>query len=363
MDHKRKADDSEGGDKEPVDTPSSDAIVVKRSRSDAEGAIVESKPTSGAIIAAPPGRTSSLKAPIMLLTGHKAEVNTVRFPPSGEFLASAGGDREIFFWNTYGECINYMVLTGHTASILELGWSGDGTKIATASADKTVGIWDVERGMRIKKCREHTSFVNSCSVTRRGTALVASASDDTTARVWDPRMKLSAQTFSHNYPLTSVTWSDAGDMLFTGGLDNIVRAWDMRKGDVVHSFVGHDDTITGLRVSHDGSYLLSNAMDHTVRVWDVRPYAPIDRQLKVFTGCHHGVERSLLRCAWSKDGERVAAGSSDQFVHVWDTTSRRLLYKLPGHAGSVNDVDFHPKEPIIVSCSSDRTIYLGELAA
>ena len=24
----------------------------------------------------------------------------------------------------------------------------------------------------------------------------------------------------------------------------------------------------------------------------------------------------------------------------------QLVYKLPGHNGSVNDVDFHPKEPI-----------------
>lgn len=35
-----------------------------------------------------------------------------------------------------------------------------------------------------------------------------------------------------------------------------------------------------------------------------------------------------------------------RFVYVWDTQSRRILYKLPGHDGSVNDVDFHPKEPI-----------------
>ena len=42
----------------------------------------------------------------------------------------------------------------------------------------------------------------------------------------------------------------------------------------------------------------------------------------------------------------VAAGSSDRFVYIWDTTSRRILYKLPGHLGSVNDVDFHKLEPI-----------------
>lgn len=35
-----------------------------------------------------------------------------------------------------------------------------------------------------------------------------------------------------------------------------------------------------------------------------------------------------------------------RFVYIWDTTTRRILYKLPGHAGSVNEVAFHPEEPI-----------------
>lgn len=58
---------------------------------------------------------------------------------------------------------------------------------------------------------------------------------------------------------------------------------------------------------------------------------------------------------------QVAAGSSDRFLYIWDTTSRRVLYKLPGHNGSVNDVDFHRTEPIVLSASSDKQLYLGEI--
>ena len=72
--------------------------------------------------------------------------------------------------------------------------------------------------------------------------------------------------------------------------------------------------------------------------------------------------QNLLRCDWSPDGSRVTAGSGDRLVYVWETATRNLVYKLPGHTGSVNEVCFHPKENIIASCGSDKQIFLGEIA-
>jgi Prp8 binding protein len=86
------------------------------------------------------------------------------------------------------------------------------------------------------------------------------------------------------------------------------------------------------------------------------------RCVKIFQGVQHNFEKNLLKCSWSPDGSKVSAGSADRCVYIWDTTTRNLLYKLPGHHGSVNEVDFHPTEPIIASGSSDKNIFLGELS-
>lgn len=56
----------------------------------------------------------------------------------------------------------------------------------------------------------------------------------------------------------------------------------------------------------------------------------------------------------------MTAGSADRFVYVWEIPTNKLLYKLPGHKGTVNETDFHPIEPILGSCSNDGNIYLGE---
>ena len=59
----------------------------------------------------------------------------------------------------------------------------------------------------------------------------------------------------------------------------------------------------------------------------------------------------------------MAAGSADRCVYVWDTTSKQVQYKLPGHKGVVNSVVFHPSQPIVLSAGADKALYLGELAA
>lgn len=333
-------------------------VPVKRIRNDV---VAISDSSRKSVVQSGPPRTSGLDVPIMLLVGHQGEIFSSKFSPDGTFLASAGFDRQIFLWNTYGECENFAVMSGHTGAILDLHFSTDGMNIFTASTDKTVSMWDCEVGIRMKKFRGHTSYVNCCHVARRGPQLVCSGSDDCTVKVWDYRKRGAVHTFQETYQVTAITFNDTAEQIITSGIDNLVKVWDLRKNGILYKMPGHTDTVTGLSLSPDGSYVLSNAMDNSLRIWDIRPFAPQERCLKIFQGHQHNFEKNLLRCSWAPDGSKVSSGSSDRFVYIWDTTSRRILYKLPGHNGSVNEVEFHPEEPIVLSCSSDKQIFLGEI--
>eukprot|EP01114_Cavostelium_apophysatum_P008884 TRINITY_DN2181_c0_g1_i1.p1 TRINITY_DN2181_c0_g1~~TRINITY_DN2181_c0_g1_i1.p1 ORF type:complete len:359 (+),score=77.79 TRINITY_DN2181_c0_g1_i1:118-1194(+) len=356
MENAKRKDVEEGGD----DT----SLVVKKQKT---GELAVASGNQNRALATTAGgfqveRTSSLQAPIMLLSGHKAEVFSVEFSPSGKHIASGSFDKTIYLWNTYGECDNYMVLKGHQNAVLDLHWNREETHLVSCSADKNIMIWDVESGQRTKKYGGHVAVVNSVSIAKRNPFIVSGA-DDGSIRMWDTRVRNCVETLSNGrFAVTAVCFAETFENFYTGGIDNNIKVWDWRKlKDTLMTLDGHTDTVTGLSLSHDGSYLLSNAMDNRVCIWDVRPFVNTTRLQKEFAGVQHNFEKTLLRCAWSKDGSKISAGSADRFVYVWDTTTRKILYKLPGHRGTVNAVDFHPQEPIIASASSDHSIYLGEI--
>ena len=211
----------------------------------------------------------------------------------------------------------------------------------------TVASWDLETGQRIRRHIGHEEVLNCLDVSRRGVEMLVSGSDDGCIGFWDSRQKRAIDFIETEFPITSIAVAEAGNELYSGGIDNDIKVWDMRKKAVAYSMAGHTDTVTSLQVSPDTQALLSNSHDGTVRTWDIRPFAPTDRHIKTYDGAPGGLERNLIRASWDPKGERIATGSGDRTVVVWDVRTGKLLYKLPGHKGTVNDVRFSPgDEPI-----------------
>ncbi|ROT72747.1 putative U5 small nuclear ribonucleoprotein 40 kDa protein [Penaeus vannamei] len=125
------------------------AVPTKKSRHE----LVAHSGEKGTVIQSGPPRTSGLMAPIMQLSGHQGDILCGKFHPEGEVLVTAGMDRQILFWNVYGECDNFAMLMGHTNAITDMHFSTDGSALYTASADKTVMCWDTTSGTRVKKLK------------------------------------------------------------------------------------------------------------------------------------------------------------------------------------------------------------------
>ena len=131
--------------KRPLPTDSTALMLAKRSRNE----LIATQPKDGVVVKSGAPRTSNMDAPIMLLTGHEGEIYSSKFHPEGEFLASAGMERNILFWKVYGECENFHVMSPcHSGAIVDLQFTHDGGHIFTASTGRvpkkikpSVNIW------------------------------------------------------------------------------------------------------------------------------------------------------------------------------------------------------------------------------
>ncbi|BGP22406.1 hypothetical protein JCM10295v2_001285 [Rhodotorula toruloides] len=325
-------------------------------------------------------RTSGLQAPIMCLRGHGAEVLDLAFSPDGDTLASASADKTILLWRVYGECQNYGALRLGKGAPTSIAFTSSSTIVAGCT-DHTLFLFDLKTGEAVRRFRGHKGIVNSVDVQRGGLGrgLIASASDDGTVRVWSEEAKEEIEVVELGYPITAVKWSEDGQSLFIGGLDNDIHVFSLTSHAISYTLRSHQDTVTSLALSPNNSQLLSCAMDSTLHLWSVQPFAPTinttnptlhPRLVRSFYGAPAGFEQLLRKASFSRhptsegqSGTMVAAGGADRALTVWDTMTGEIRYKLPGHTGTVISTAWSPKEPILASGGVEGVIYLGEVDA
>lgn len=279
------------------------------------------------------------------------------------------------FWETFGENRNIGRLEGHKKAVTAICWSPTAPRseprLYSASADSTIIVWNAATGEKVRRFRSHRDVVNCVACTRGSDReLLVSGGSDGWVLLWDPEGdRYPLDRIRVGYPVTSVEFSDDGTHAFVAGLDNEVHAYDLTRRLISFNLQGHTDTILSSSLSPNGSFLATYALDSTVRIWDVRPFVPepgpghvgSPRMVRTLTGATAGFENLQIRVAWSADNTKVACGSADRTSTVWDVEDGKTLYKLPGHKGTCTCVAFHPFEPLLLSGSTDTTMFLGEL--
>lgn len=222
---------------------------------------------------------------------HRAPVLDVDWQ-SEDTLASSGSDKMIYVWRV-GEPKPLRVFCGHQDEVNSIKWDPTGTLLASASDDCTVKIW--------RPIRQSGTSVSLASRTSNGQN-VSSSSDYLVQDYTD-----------HTKEVYTVRWSPGTNhYLASASFDSTVRIWEPAHGaaKATLTLARHFGPVFSIAFSPCGQYLASGSSDRNMLIWSLREGGKLIRVLR----CQGGI----FEVAWNATGSKVAAALSNGTVAITD---------------------------------------------
>ncbi|KAL3897500.1 MAG: hypothetical protein SGCHY_003376 [Lobulomycetales sp.] len=301
-------------------------------------------------------------------------------------------DKRIRIWSVSGDSTSLLVASspeilvgGHIGSVLclshyPLNYDGPGWSFVSGSSDGNVLVWNASRPVMLLS--GHSESVLSVAVVPDGR--IVSSSKDGTIRLWTitsptPKLPGPASTYqvvtlgTHEAAVNSIAYvppassdsTGSSGYIVSGSGDRSVLAWPLPPltsprpssgGDPAGSTEGrlvgsHDRGVACVAFDAKRRRVASGSSDASICIWNFEDATLIAR----LRG-----HLDLVRSVQFNDAGVLVSGGYDGVIKVWDVEEKKLKFDLVGCHCRVFKVAFDDRR--IVACGQDGRILMFEFA-
>ncbi|KAJ4851166.1 WD repeat-containing protein vip3 [Turnera subulata] len=197
-------------------------------------------------------------------------------------------------------------------------------------------------------------------------SLLLTGSLDETVKLWSSdELKLERTNTGHCLGVVSVAAHPSGIIAASASLDCFVRVFDVDTNATIASLEAPPSEVWQMQFHPEGHTLaVAGGGSASVKLWDTASWKliatlSIPRPEVPKPSDKNSSKKFVLSVAWSPDGKRLACGSMDGTISVFDVTRAKFLHHLEGHFMPVRSLVYSPVDHrVLFSASDDAHVHM-----
>ena len=294
-------------------------------------------------------------------SGHSDWVDVVTFSPCGEFLVSSSRDKSLSVWDI-AKGVQKKIYTDFGSAWKQPFYSPEGTLLTAVfggtGAIQTIEIWNVEPRERLQRIEFPVGSIGADWFFKCPQLAIAYALSNNRS---DGKTQTFATLHEPNFPWPDpkVVWLDdqtlASTRIGRGMFGRGIARWDV-KGKRIQETLVENKTIHSFTVLPCGKILGTHLRNET-EVWDV---SKPDKPIAEFTAPKEPSDW-VRHEVFAPTGDRIAAGSREGMVYVWNFQNPEEPTRLTGHTDYIWALAFSPDGKRLASGADDETARLWDV--